>query len=142
MWYVEYLLLFGDAIRSEGQIESDIYDDLMSVELALKSLVANEELDSKDIQIINTVTTCKSIREASRNMGYPVMTVARRFTKVCKLIANRLGGIFTDEGYLQNIAEKYSLCPEQIEILRQYMKSNVRQELIENPYRRQNEFTE
>ena len=150
-WYVRRLLLDRDSIRSSivtnygvldnctydvstddldwidnfayqiYSFDSDVYNDLMIVETKIKELTDCGMISKDELNILDQIMSGKSIAQVVRSEGVVRLTISRKFNDVCSRIAFHLGGIFTDDGYLYYMANKYNLHKEQISKLKNIM---------------------
>lgn len=115
MWYVGYLLINEEDIHKTLDIESDEYNDLMAVKEALK------DVSFKDNQLVNFNLYLSGVIKKS---------TCNAFNNVCEQIAEILGGVFTDEGYVQYMTDKYNLSTEQTHKLKEFMLSTYKYKLM------------
>jgi hypothetical protein len=130
MWYVEYLLLNRDNIKGKNDINCDEYNDLLLVEVKLDSLVKYNELSGQEVEAIYYMLGYGDLTNKSKRNK---MTILAVFSGVCTKIADALGGVFTNIGYLNYMKDKYNLNDEQIKTLEKYMLSNLRHLVLTKP---------
>jgi len=133
-WYVEVLWLNKDMIRAKGDIESDELQDLLLVEATITTLRSNKQFTDEELGVLDTMLESANFFIASTKLNLNRSTVSKIFRKVCNKISYKLGGYFTDEGYLSYLESKYNLTSEQIETLRGYMNSKLRYKLARQIY--------
>lgn len=126
-WIIESLLNNQDTIRETGDIDSDEFNDLMLVEKAVETLKKENLLTEDDLSILEFFRTEVTDKEDSRPERH---TISKRYSQICDRIAYYLGGYFTDEGYLNYMLRKYKLTEEQIETMRNFMKSSYRHKIV------------
>ena len=131
-WIVETLLRNREKIRSDIDITSDEYLDLLMVESAVNSLYKLGAITEKDIILMDTLADGKSLKDAGKCLGKTGSTIGRKVGDICSLIAYKLGGTFTDEGYLDEMASAHNLTEDQIDILRAYMVSKYKHTISRN----------
>lgn len=138
MWYVGYLLLNREEIRSglnlESDLDSDQYNDLLTVENKLeefiqKGLISNDELNLLNLYLNMNVSAISKELDLSRP------TIQKAFNSICRKIGISLGGMFTDDGYISYMQEKYKLTDEQVETLQRFITSNIRFKLAKKIYK-------
>lgn len=117
LWAPEYLPVF--------QTESieDVYDDLLTIEIAIKRLHDTGVLNSRQVEILKSMADGLNLSQVSSKLNLHRETVASNFVRSCKLISDSLGEHFTTDGYTKYIADKYRLDSEQEEKLRKYLES-------------------
>lgn len=146
-WYVEFLL------RHSGEIKENIYDsytadtyepgytldldnfdynNLLLIEKTLKDLIKNDRTTKREILILKHILDGKNIIDIERELKFSRLTVTKLFSRLCDKVAFMLGDVFTDEGYIEYMQEKYGLTIEQIEKLKSFMQSNKRHTLSFN----------
>lgn len=101
--------------------ESDMYNDLITVETKLKELIDNGRISKDEIKILNYILSGRTISQIERDEKATRPTILKKFYGVCSRVAFHLGGIFTDDGYLNMIIDKYNLNDKQIEKAKNYM---------------------
>lgn len=101
--------------------ESDIYNDLITVESKLKELIDNGHISKDEIKIMNYILSGRTISQIERGENITRPTLLKKFSDVCSRVAFHLGGIFTDDGYLNMIIDKYNLTNEEIEKAKTFM---------------------
>lgn len=126
-WIIQSLLNNRDRIKETGDIESDDFNDLLVIEKAIKELVEKGLLTSYDLDVIGMGTP---IIASTHNEKY---TLNKKKSIICTRIGYYLGGYFTDEGYLNYIAQKHNLNTEQLAALRTYIASEYKQKTIRKP---------
>jgi hypothetical protein len=126
-WIIQSLLNNQDSIRETADIESDQFNDLILVEKAIQKLSSDGLLTESDLAILEFFRNVKTDKEEERPERH---TVSKRYIHICDRIGYYLGGYFTDEGYLTYMCEKYNLTDEQMEILRNFIKSSYRHKIV------------
>lgn len=130
MWYVEYLLLHKLEIEATEDLESDALNDLLIVEKAISDL----NLPQKFIDVCDVIITSNSFFDADTKLGRTQRYAKRVFTKYCRKIGEHLGGIFTDDGYLEYLKEKYNFSEEKMKQIEEFIKSENRFDLNYTEY--------
>lgn len=125
-WIVETLLRNREKIRSNVDMKSDEYLDLLMVESAVASLCKLGVITEEDIILLDTLADGRSLKDAGKVIDKTGSTVGAKVGYLCNLIAFKLGGMFTDEGYLEELADTHELTEEQVEVLRSHMASKYK----------------
>ena len=133
-WYVETLLINSEHIRSEVirkisefsdrvyvDLNGNDYNNLLVLEKTIKDLHKAGNISDREIEVINLVSTSKSLRKLEKENTLARHSLAKVFYSVCEKLAFILGGEFTDEGYLAYIKIKHRLDDKQTEKVREYM---------------------
>lgn len=118
-WFVEELFLHRELIRLKGNVESEEFFDLLTVEAVLDMLTDTKQLTS---------------RQRKNFDKYPLPGNKDMLHYVCDKIATVLGDKFTDEGYLEYLCTMYSLNECQLNMLRQYMRSSLQHKVLTKPF--------
>lgn len=128
-WITESLLNNREQIKSEGDINSDEFNDLLAVEEAIENLRKQDRLSDEDLVILgifpDPITNKRTKNEKQ--------TIYKKRAALCERIAFYLGGYFTDEGYLDYVSKKHNLSEQQVERLRKYMKSVYKHKIMRKP---------
>lgn len=141
-WYVKKLILDRDNIRSnvyskldeispdyysgitiESTLDDDTYLDLLDVESRINELIKKGLLDKKEISVLKSIFDGKSYSDISREQNSARSTVTSIFNRTCTKISFYLGGHFTNDGFIEYLAEKYKLTDIEIEKLRRYINN-------------------
>ena len=127
-WIVQSYLNSRDTIRSNADINSDSFNDLIIIEKAIETLQKMGALTEDDLYVIGiTVDGYNKIDKPTRVERH---TLAKRRAIVCDRIAYYLGGYFTDEGYLDYIQKKYKFDADKMTALRAFIKSRNKHRII------------
>lgn len=110
--------------------DDDTYNDLLLVEKKIKDLHQRKILTDLDIDILNEFSFNPFINSLEERLSIPRITLSKRFTVICNIISLHMGGLFTNRGYLNYMKDKYNLDEDQLNILRQYIKSNLKHKLL------------
>lgn len=128
-WLVETTLLTKEEIRANFSPDSEEYFTLLAIENKIDELKNSGILDNEDLIIINKVIEGGSYTSLEPSMDMSRPTIAKKFRSACYKISYALGGEFTDEGFLQKLAETYGLTSIQCETIRKYMQGNLRHKI-------------
>lgn len=128
-WRVEDLLLNRNSIKSKCDTESDEYNDLLLVEKKIDELVFQKRITDDELHTIYVVTNIGTFKDAQKFLSKNRLTISTQFSKICAKISFELGGIFTDDGYIDYMKEKYLLTGEEIEKLRTFITSKYRHKI-------------
>lgn len=140
-WYVEYLIRNALSIRERCEtffvaqlfepaysidFEDDLYTDLLVVERLVKQMSLNKLLTKKQRLLIYYLSKGYNLTDLERMSGVSRITLSKIFSDLCGAIAFRLGGQFTDVGFIEYMIDKYSLTTSQITKLQSFLESNKR----------------
>lgn len=125
-WIILSLLNDREQIKSDGDIESEEFNDLVIVEKAIDSLKDSGKLSEEELELLYSPPSNGLTRNEKA-------TINRNRATICERIAYYLGGYFTDEGYLSYMQDKYKLSDEQLDTLRKYTKSEYKFKIMRKP---------
>lgn len=129
-WIVEHLLKNRVSIRTESDIDSDEFNNLIVVERKIEDLRASDLLTDLDMLIIEAVGDGKPLKELEEVIGRDKITISKSFVQVCERIGFSLGGYFTDDGFLSNLRDTYNLTPNQVSHIISHMKGKFKHKLM------------
>jgi len=113
-------------VTSTINFDDDMYNDLLILEKKIKEMRTKELLDSKDIKILLGVSRGFSFDDIGQKVEMDRKSVRLRFRRICDTIAYYIGGMYTDEGFVEYAIEKYGLNQEQVETLTKIIEENRR----------------
>lgn len=125
-WRVQALLLNSELIRTQSDIDSDDFNDLLVLEAKIKELFGAKVITAYELNMINLVQTTNSIEDVGKKLNRSRFSVAKDFVKLCNRLAFTLGNGFTDDGYIEEIIRRYRLDEEDSLLLRGFIQSKVR----------------
>lgn len=120
-WIVETLLRNRLLIKSEGDIESDTFNDVLVIEKKIKDLYGQGLLSNFEIEIIDFVSDGKPFTNSKELLGKDRTTISKDFSIICERIAYFLGGYFTNEGLIEDLTKRLNLNEEQIKRAREFI---------------------
>lgn len=135
MWYIEYLLKNREEIRLSNDLDSDLFNDLLIVEREIKRFLNSGLISDKELEILEVILNSRSLLSAQDKAKYRRATMSKIFKGTCQKLSLSLGGIFTDEGYIQYMIDKYNLKDEEIKKLSAFIQSKYRQKIMKKSYR-------
>lgn len=135
-WYVEVLLKNRASVKDsiytnidiisdsyEIDFENDDYNNLLLLEKEIKKQAESGRLDPLENKILFYIFQSKTIAEITRLLNVSRPTIVKTFEALCDRLAYVLGGVFTNEGYLDFLTKKHNLTETQIEKARNLMTS-------------------
>ncbi len=128
-WIIQTLLNNREMIKEEANIASEEYNDLLMIEKAIETLFEKKRLTDEDLVILG-VKSGNPISEMTRNEK---ATFYKKYAQLCDRLAYYLGGCFTDDGYLNDVQNKYKLDSNQMDLLQKYIKSEYKHKIMRNP---------
>ncbi len=103
--------MFGD------NFDSELYDDLLTVEKKVDELYHNGQITDQDLIIIACVGSQKSFRNLEKIYHISRLKLSQSFKNICKRIAYYLDESFSDECYVEKLKIKYNLTKDEVEKL-------------------------
>lgn len=139
-WIVETLLINRHDIRSNLQeqtvignknavnmnFESDDYMNLLQIERTAIEMFNQGLLTELEIRIIDAISIEKTLTSLEKEFDLKRYTISKKFSDACQKIAYRLGGEFTDEGYIEYMKNKYRLEDYQVELIKDHIISKYK----------------
>lgn len=134
-WYVEILLrnstvIHDSPIQKVGEFDNSYqvdltgndYNNLLLLEKMVNQLHVSGDMTPREMELLDSVATNKSFRQLEKYNKDGRRSLAKQFYSICEKLAARLGGEFTNEGYLKYIENKYNLDAVQLEKAAKYMQ--------------------
>lgn len=134
MWKIGIILSMRSHIREGGDLESGLYDDLLSIEMAISEMVQRSMLDERELGYLDALNSSPTLTYAANICEVQHETFSKVIQATCSRIANFMGGSFTDEGFIAEVVETYNLPDDEIERLRQFIKSRERLSVKRVPF--------
>jgi len=125
-WLVEMLLLRKAYIRETHSLDSDDFNNLMSVEKEVVRMISTGTISKRDQMILDAVISGKPFHILEKEINLSRVTISKVFKNVCDKIGRNLGGEFTDKGYIEYLADQYRLTDAQVRKLQKHIKSRFR----------------
>jgi hypothetical protein len=129
-WIIQTILRNREVIRTRQDIESDEFNNLLTIESKIDELYKEGFLSDIDLCIINLVADGRSISELEGRIGKSRITISKTFIQLCERIAYFLGDYFTDEGFLNNMKDDYKLSEDDLDRLRVHMSGKFKHKLM------------
>jgi len=139
-WYVEFLLsnyydikssviqdsytdisvgidsgFIDDVLHMDVNLDSSLYDDLLSVEMEINRQRSLNCVTDKELELVEMIKENRPNFEIEEKLLVSRATVYNMFSKLCSKIAFALGEHFSNDGFVEDLALKYSLEDEEIE---------------------------
>lgn len=129
-WIIQSLLKNSIEIKTQSDLDSDDFNNLLIVEKKIKEMRKDGLLTQKDIDLLEQISDGKPLYNTENSTNKSKIALARKFYKICERIAFALGDEFTDEGYLSALQKKQHLTDEEVEKGRKYMKGRYRYKIM------------
>jgi len=125
-WLVETIIRDRLRILEKPNLDSDEYNNLLIVEKKIAELVKIGTIDIFELAILEYVSSQQPYVELEKLLGISRNTLAEYFKRICGRVSYALGGIFTDEGFLEYMRVSNRLTEEQVEKMREHINSKYR----------------
>lgn len=140
-WYVEFLLRNYEHIKHKivtvdpdsyfevaytMDLEDDLYNDLLLIETVVVDMFKSGRATPKQKKIISQICKGRNFVDMEGTLGISRITTSKIFSEFCDGVGYMLGGIFTNEGFMEYMIDKYSLNTEQVAKMQNFLESNVR----------------
>lgn len=129
-WIIQHLLRNGESIKTSPDIESEEFNNLLTVESKIDELYREGFLSDMDLFIIESMSDGKPMKELESKVDMNRVTISRTFIQICDRISYFLGGYFTDEGFIDNMKKNYKLDDSQIDHIKLHMQGRFKHKLI------------
>ncbi len=129
-WIIQSLLRSSVELKSQSDINSDEFNDLMIVESKISNLHADGLLSNEEMSLIKYIEDGKPMVDSKKGFGKNRISLSRDVVTLCNKIAFYIGGYFTDDGYIDYMKNKYNLTDEQLSDMSDYMRSKYKNKLI------------
>ncbi len=103
--YIKSLHFILDA----GDIESDQFNNALSVKMTIEGLYKNDQISLFDAQVLNGVASGFSFSEIALMLVADRRRVSNSFKQTCNKIAYKLGDEFTDTGFMYRVAARHAV---------------------------------
>jgi len=117
---------YGPFSLDNNIYENDFFNDLLIVEKKIKELSIAGVLSGKDLDLIKIMSSDPVMYSLSTPLGVGRFSIEDRFNLITNLISKSLGSIFTDEGYVEYLTEKYHLDEKRVKILKEFIANNIK----------------
>jgi hypothetical protein len=125
-WRIKILLFNYIKIKTEQDIESDDFNDLLLLEKEIEKLYDAKVISSTELSILKEVARLGGTSPAAEKLGRSITYITEMLNRTCAKIESTVGSAFLDSEYLAGVKEKYSLSDSDIIKLQEYMNSRYR----------------
>jgi hypothetical protein len=124
----------NSTVKGQGYLdpllENDDYNDILLVEKSIKELTLKGVLSDYDLQVLDFVRDGNISFSGETGFDRGRETLVKDFEYLCERLAFYMGGYFTNDGYIDELAVKYKLDAVQEAAMREYIQSRYRHTLI------------
>ena len=106
--------------------ENDEWHFLLQVESKIKEMYKSKQLTRKEVEILWLLSEGNSYKEVGEILFIGKNSIRKIFNSTCIKVAFALGGLFTNEGYIEYMTEKHNLSEGEISRMATLMESNRR----------------
>jgi hypothetical protein len=121
-------------LKLEHDQESDEYNDILLIEMAIRDLTSKGVLTSEDNKIIEFFSEGKTPSDVKTVLKKYRTTIVSKYDSISERIAFYLGGVFTNDGYIDYMVNKYNLSEIQESKIREFIRSKYKHRIMRNPY--------
>lgn len=121
-------MMYADvkSICFDIDFENDEYNFLLQLGTKIRDLHECEQLTPTEWYIIERLSEGNSYKEVGEKLKIGKNSVRKIFNSTCSKLAFSLGGVFTDEGYVEYMSDKHSLAEAEVSKMLALMESNRR----------------
>lgn len=116
--YVKTLYYILDA----GDIESDQFNNALSIQQTIKALFERGNVSEFDVRVLNGIATGFNFSEIATLLIADRKRVSDSFRKTCGKIAFVLGDEFTNTGFMYRYAARYAVGRQSERALKEFFK--------------------
>ncbi len=109
-------------ILDDGNIESDQYNNALSIKMTFEKLYKNEQISLFDARVLNGVASGFSFSEIALILVGDRKRVSNSFKTTCSKIAYSLGDEFTDTGFMYRVAARHAVGEKKEKELKEFFK--------------------
>ena len=106
--------------------ENNEYNFLLQIDMKIKEMCESNQLTIKELEILRTLSDGNSYKEAGEKINIGRNSVRKIFNSTCNKIAFALGGVFTNEGYVEYMKDRHNLSDIEVSKMITLMESNRR----------------
>jgi DNA-binding CsgD family transcriptional regulator len=110
----------------ELDFENDEYNFLIQIDMKIRDMHVAGQLTPEECYIVEKLSDGNSYKEVARDLELGKNSVRKIFNSTCNKLAFALGGVFTDEGYVEYMKDKHGLTEIEISKMITLMESNRR----------------
>ena len=125
-WRIKTLLFNYIIIKTEHDLESDDFNDLLILEKEIERLYKAKILSNTELSILKAVATEGGTSPAALKLGRSVTYVTEMLNRTCTKLEKITGSTLLDSEYLSDLKERQKLSDEDITKLEEYMNSKFR----------------
>jgi hypothetical protein len=108
------------------ELDDDTYNDLLILEKKIREMKDRGLIEPKEVRLLLGISRGYSFEEVGDRLGLDRKTVRLKFRKLCDSIAYYIGGVYTNEGFVEYLSEKHNLNSEQVKALNEIIEQNRR----------------
>jgi hypothetical protein len=109
-------------ILDAGDIESNQFNNALSVKMTIEKLYKNEQISRFDARVLNGVASGFSFSEIALLLVADRKRVSNSFKQTCNKIAYTLGDEFTDNGFMYGVAARHAVGDKREKELKEFFK--------------------
>lgn len=109
-------------ILDAGNIDSDQFNNALSIQTVIEKLKARGNISEFDVGILHGIASGFNFSELATLFGADRKRVAKSFRNSCRKIAFILGDEFTDTGFMYNVAARHAVGSKKQARLKEFFK--------------------
>ena len=109
-------------ILDAGNIESDQFNNALSIQTTIEMLKEKDNISEFDVGVLHGIASGFNFSELATLYCADRKRVAKSFRNSCRKIAFILGNEFTDTGFMYNVAARYAIGNAKQERLKEFFK--------------------
>ncbi len=117
----EYIRSLYD-ILDAGDIESDQFNNALSIQTTIKTLYERGNVKEFDVRVLNGIASGFNFSEIATLLMADRTRVSESFRKSCEKVAFVLGDEFTDSGFMYRVAARYAVGSKKEKELKEFFE--------------------
>ena len=117
----EYIRSLYD-ILDAGDIESDQFNNALSIQTTIKTLYERGNVKEFDVRVLNGIASGFNFSEIATLLMADRRRVSESFRKSCGKVAFVLGDEFTDTGFMYKVAARYAVGQKKERELKEFFE--------------------
>jgi hypothetical protein len=131
-WRVTNLIRDSILLHDQADLESEDYNDLLLIEKEIKLMRQKKLFSAFEDKILNMLLESKSLNQIALACDTTATLISSKIGFITDRISYCMGNEFTDAGYIENLAERYNLTPQEVESGLAYMHGRFSGKILSN----------
>lgn len=125
-WIIKNYLKNYYNLKSLSNINTNVFDDLVSIEKSIDFLRNSGKFTKAESDIINKLFSGYTVTDICKANNVSIQWVLRAINKISKKIEKVIGDLYNDESYIYDFSKRNSLTPQQIKKLEDFIYNEKR----------------